>query len=72
VRLINAKQAAEILGLRLPRLYELTRMKVIPFVRFGRKQIRFDVDALGEWVKRGGLVTGHSTSTSDVTGNGAN
>jgi excisionase family DNA binding protein len=54
VRLINAKQASEILGLRLPRLYELARMRVVPFVRFGPKQIRFDPEVLAEWAKHGG------------------
>lgn len=40
------------LGLRLPRLYELTRTKRIPFVRFGIKQIRFDPELLEVWVKQ--------------------
>lgn len=52
MRLIDAKQASEILGLRLPRLYELTRLKKIPFVRFGERQIRFDPEILSAWVKR--------------------
>lgn len=56
MHLITAKQAAEILGLRLPRLYELTRMRVLPFVRFGPKQIRFDPDVLAEWTKQGGAI----------------
>lgn len=54
MKLINAKQASEILGIRLPRLYELTRLNAVPFVRIGSKQIRFDPDKLDEWVKRGG------------------
>ena len=54
MRLINAKEASEILGVRLPRLYELTRMRVVPFVRIGPKQIRFDPEALAEWSKQGG------------------
>jgi excisionase family DNA binding protein len=56
VRLVNAKQASEILGLRLPRLYELARMRVVPFVRIGPKQIRFDPEALAEWTKQGGAI----------------
>lgn len=54
MRLIDAKQASEILGVRLPRLYELTRLKKVPFVRFGPRQIRFDPEALAEWSKQGG------------------
>jgi excisionase family DNA binding protein len=56
MRLIDAKQASEILGVRLPRLYELVRLKTVPFVRIGSRQIRFDPDELSEWAKRGGNV----------------
>ena len=52
MKLINAREASAILGLRLPRLYELARSKRIPFVRFGIKQIRFDPELLQEWVKQ--------------------
>lgn len=62
MQLIKAKQAAEILGIRLPRLYELVRTRIVPFVRFGPKQIRFDPEALAEWSKNGG------TNKSEVEG----
>jgi excisionase family DNA binding protein len=55
MRLIKAKEAAELLDVRLPRLYELARLKVVPFVRFGPKQIRFDPDVLAEWSRQGGV-----------------
>ena len=64
MRLVNAKQAAEVLGLRLPRLYELARMRVVPFVRFGPKQIRFDPDALAEWSKQGGTQRDQTERTN--------
>jgi excisionase family DNA binding protein len=51
MKLINAREASAMLGVRLPRVYELTRLKKIPFVRFG-KQIRFDPDILQAWVKQ--------------------
>lgn len=60
MRLINAKQASEMLGVRLPRLYELTRLKKVPFVRFGERQIRFDPEILSAWVKR------EATSSTDL------
>ncbi|CAN5547682.1 hypothetical protein BH20ACI3_BH20ACI3_38810 [soil metagenome] len=63
MRLIKAKEAAEILNVRLPRVYELARVGVIPSVRLGEKQIRFSEPALKEFVERGGIVTngnGHS------------
>lgn len=56
MRLIRAKQAAEILDVRLPRLYELARTGVIPCVRLGEKSIRFNEPALQEFVERGGLT----------------
>ena len=56
MRLINAKQASEILGLRLPRLYELTRLKVVPHVRVGARQLRFDPLELRQWAKLGGTT----------------
>jgi excisionase family DNA binding protein len=52
MRLIDAKQASKLLGVRLPRLYELTRLKRIPFVRLGERQIRFDPEILQAWVMR--------------------
>lgn len=54
MRLITAKEASEILGVRLARLYELVRLKVVPHVRLGRRQIRFDVEVLTAWSKSGG------------------
>lgn len=65
MHLITAKQAADILGLRLPRLYELTRQGTIPYVRFGPKQIRFNSEALTAWVNQGGNV---KTETREAQG----
>jgi excisionase family DNA binding protein len=56
MRLITAKEASEILGVRLARLYELVRLKVVPYVRLGPRQIRFDVEVLTAWSKSGGSV----------------
>lgn len=56
MQLITAKQASELLSIRLPRLYELARLEVIPIVRLGPRQIRFDEAALAAWAKRGGIV----------------
>jgi len=56
MRLIKAKEAAEILDLRLPRLYELTRQGLIPSVKVGEKSIRYNEAALKEFIERGGVV----------------
>lgn len=58
MRLLKAKQAAEILNVRLPRVYELARLGVVPSVRLGEKQIRFNESALKEFVERGGVQSG--------------
>jgi excisionase family DNA binding protein len=60
MRLITAKQAAELLNVRLPRLYELARLGQVPSVRLGEKSIRFDEAALREWIERGGVNQGTS------------
>lgn len=64
MRLIKAKEAAELLDLRLPRLYELTRQRLIPSVRVGEKAIRFDEAALKEFIERGGISTEASESAA--------
>lgn len=56
MRLITAKQASEIMGVGVPRIYELARCGVIPSVRLGAKQIRFDEDELMAWARRGGAT----------------
>lgn len=55
MRLLTAKETAEILKVALPRVYELARAGMIPCVRMGR-QIRFDQAALSEWAARGGTT----------------
>jgi excisionase family DNA binding protein len=61
MHLITAKEASQILGIRLARLYELTRLRLIPSVRMGEKAIRFDEAALAEWAKRGGTSAKNET-----------
>lgn len=56
MKLITIKEAAEMLSISAPRLYQLARAGVLPGgvqVRLGR-QLRFDADALREWVRSGG------------------
>jgi excisionase family DNA binding protein len=57
MHLITAKEASEILSIRLPRLYELTRLRLIPSVRVGERAIRFDEAALREFIQSGGIQT---------------
>ena len=53
--LIKAPEAAKMLDIRLARLYELTRQKIVPAVRIGPKQLRYDRQSLHEWIRQGGL-----------------
>jgi len=53
--LIKAPEAAKMLDIRLARLYELTRQRIVPSVRVGPKQLRYDQETLREWIQKGGL-----------------
>ena len=71
MRLLTAKQTAEILQVALPRVYELARERAIPSVRVGDRQVRFDESALRDWVASGGsLQTGNNDSHTAVVGRG--
>lgn len=62
MKLITAKAASEILNIRLQRLYELVRQGLIPHVKIGLRQLRFDPDVLQAWAKNGGAVAGSPVS----------
>ena len=53
MRLLTAKQVAGVLQVALARVYEMSRENLLPTVRMGR-QVRYDEDALREWIRRGG------------------
>jgi excisionase family DNA binding protein len=48
--LLTAEQVASQLGLPAPRVYEMARQGVLPFVRIGKKLVRFEQTAIGAWV----------------------
>jgi excisionase family DNA binding protein len=66
MHLITAREASQMLGIRLARLYELTRQRLIPSVRMGEKAIRFDETALKEFIQRGG-IRANTTEQTDRT-----
>lgn len=47
---------AKILDVSVQRVYELTRQKAIPSIRVGEGRIRFDEDAIYEWIRTGGTT----------------
>lgn len=51
MRLLDAKEVAEILQVNVQRTYELTRQGVLPSVRIGPKQIRFEETRLMQWIE---------------------
>jgi len=53
MRLLTARQVADALQVTPARVYEMSRGNLLPTVRLGR-QVRYDEDALREWVKVGG------------------
>ena len=55
MRLLNASEVASILRVKPARIYELSRIKLLPTVRIGR-QVRYDENALLEWIKAGGSM----------------
>jgi len=69
--LIQAKRASEVLSVSLARLYELARLDVIPVVRLGPRQIRFDEDALAQWVRQGGAVEGNGRLQGEMVRSGS-
>lgn len=65
MQMLTAKEVAVLLKLPLARVYELTRQDIIPVVRFGRRQVRYDAQSLAEWAKRGG-VRSKTSETKDA------
>jgi len=52
-RLLNAKEAAELLGISPHGIYRLGRLKIVPAVRLGRL-MRFDEETLRRFIESGG------------------
>lgn len=61
--LLRVGQAAQFLSVTPRRAYQLAREGRIPVVKVGR-QIRFELAALAEWVRRGGSGLGRGTRRS--------
>lgn len=62
----TAEFVSELLNVPKARVYELVRLKILPVVRIGARQIRFDEQALHAWIKAGGVdSTPHTTIASE-------
>lgn len=62
VRLLKAEAVAELLDVKIQRIWELTRERKIPFIQIGDRQYRYSETALLNWLENGG-------SQSDETKN---
>jgi excisionase family DNA binding protein len=52
----TAEFVSELLDVPKARVYELVRQNLLPAVRIGARQIRFDEETLQAWIKHGGAV----------------
>jgi excisionase family DNA binding protein len=59
VELIKPEEAAELLKVKLPTVYKWVDDGILPVVRIG-KTVRFDKEALIDWLKKGG-TSGRTT-----------
>ena len=49
--LMTAQEVSVAFKIPLARVYELTRRGLIPALRLGHRQLRYDAEVLREWVK---------------------
>ena len=61
--LLTAKEVAAEWQIPLSRVYELTRRGLIPYLKLGARQLRFDPDSLREWRERGGNIDRENESS---------
>jgi excisionase family DNA binding protein len=53
-KLLKAEKVAELLDVKIQRIWELTREKKIPFIQIGDRQYRYSETALINWLENGG------------------
>jgi excisionase family DNA binding protein len=53
-QILVADEVAELLRVDRQRVYELVRRDLIPVIRIGDRQYRFDANAINQWIERGG------------------
>jgi excisionase family DNA binding protein len=56
MRLVDAKEVAEILQVNIQRVYELTRQGILPNIRIGPRQIRYEETRLTQWIEHSGRL----------------
>jgi predicted DNA-binding transcriptional regulator AlpA len=69
-KLARVPRVAEILDVKKGRVYELVRENFFPpgvVIKLGKRQIRFNEDALREFIARGGCLSLEGNSKSENT-----
>jgi excisionase family DNA binding protein len=65
-QILIADEVAKILRVDRQRVYDLVRRNLIPVIRLGERQYRFDAEAISKWMECGGSsVLTDSTSTNE-------
>ena len=64
MNLLTATEVAEMLRVSRARVYDLVRRKLIPFVQIGQRQVRFDEEALSDWIACGGSTQANITTAT--------
>lgn len=54
MKLLTAEEVSQVLRVSAYRVYELARRNLIPVVRIGERQIRFEEKRLHDWIAQGG------------------
>lgn len=56
-RLLTIEEASEYLGISKKTLYKWVHERKIPYVKIGRKCLRFDIEKLNKWIEEKTFVT---------------
>jgi excisionase family DNA binding protein len=62
-KLLTAEDIADLLNTKLERVWALAREKDLPCVRLGKRQMRFDRQAVEEFIASGGSAGGSAQKT---------
>jgi excisionase family DNA binding protein len=66
MRLLTAQEVSDLLQVPVARVYELVRLNLLPVVKLGGRQMRFNEEKLRAWIERGGctpLISNTSTGS---------
>ena len=66
--LMNYADTAELLGLKTSTLYAMVSRQQIPYVRLGKRLVRFDRDQLLEWLTERTVVPAGTHTRLGVVG----